>query len=129
MIRTLWSRLSPALSLVLAGCVCSNEVLQEVPSPGGQHKAVIFMRNCGATSGSNTQVSVLSKHFSFLIGGGNVFIADDDNGSAPAGPHGGPVVSARWDGSERLVISYDAGARVFRKEEKRGTVGVSYQVR
>ncbi len=43
--------------LNLAGA-CGNEILKEVRSPTGKMKGVVFQRDCGATTGFSTQVSV-----------------------------------------------------------------------
>jgi hypothetical protein len=52
--------LAPAPAL--AGCGdagCGNAVLQDLPSPEGRRHAVVFTRDCGATTAFSTQVSVL----------------------------------------------------------------------
>jgi len=38
---------------------CRNEIQEEHVSPDGSIKLVVFSRDCGATTGFNTQVSVL----------------------------------------------------------------------
>src|SRR4051812_3963383 len=38
---------------------CKNQIIKEIPSPNGQFKVILFERGCGATTGFNTQVSVL----------------------------------------------------------------------
>ena len=66
-----------ALASLLAGCgsVCENVPSQTVTSPSGALKAVVFSRNCGATTGFNTQVSVLRANEALVDGGGNTFIS------------------------------------------------------
>jgi hypothetical protein len=39
--------------------LCGNDPISETPSPNGQMKVVVFQRDCGATTGFSTQVSVL----------------------------------------------------------------------
>ncbi len=77
--------------LFLSGCsdACSNSVVARANSPDGLHSAVMFQRDCGATTGFSTQVSVL-EHGKEASGGGNAFRADDDHGAAAAGAWGGP---------------------------------------
>lgn len=41
--------------------ICGNKIIQEIPSPNRKLKAVIFTRDCGATTGFSTQISLLSK--------------------------------------------------------------------
>ena len=66
-----------ALALVLSGCdLCGNEVARTVLSPSGKMKAVVFNRNCGATTGFNTQVSILPVSSALPDDGGNTLILD-----------------------------------------------------
>ena len=46
---------------LMAGCgsTCDNEISQSISSPSGAMKTVVFHRECGATVGFNTQVSIL----------------------------------------------------------------------
>jgi hypothetical protein len=104
------------------GCVdpCGNEVISEVPSPDRRLKAIVFERDCGATTDFSTQVSVMPSGQQFLTratwlrstASGNVFVADTNHGEAPPGPRGGPDVQVRWLGPTRLSISHDRRARV-----------------
>src|SRR5215472_8531518 len=49
-----------APAMLLVGCgLCANEAPAEHPSPDGQWKYVSFDRNCGATTSSNLQISIL----------------------------------------------------------------------
>ena len=75
---------------------CGNELLREVASPDGKMKAVVFQRDCAATTGFITQVSVLSKDEKLPNESGNVFSADTNHGVAPSGEGGGPVVEVGW---------------------------------
>src|SRR6266550_3254126 len=71
---------------------CGNELLKEVASPNGRMKAVVFQRDCGATTGFSTQVSVFRRDQRLPNEGGNLFAADTNHGAAPSGQGGGPVV-------------------------------------
>src|SRR5688572_11020252 len=76
----------------IASGMCRNEVLAELPAPDNRNRAVVFQRDCGATTGFSTQVSVLRGSRRLPNEGGNVFVADSDHGQAPAGPGSGPAV-------------------------------------
>lgn len=115
------------LLLLFPPAPCGNDVLAEVPSPDGVHRAVVFQRDCGATTGFSTQVSVLETT-ERLKGSGNVFIADTDHGRAPAGPGGGPAIEVRWLAPDTLRVHYDARARVFARKQMAGGVVVAYAV-
>lgn len=74
--------LAAATSLAACDSACANRVLRELPSPDGSRRAVIFDRDCGATTGFSTQVSVVGAD-DVPAGTGNVFIADSNHGAAP----------------------------------------------
>jgi hypothetical protein len=132
-----------ALSLLLLGCIkliagcdklidkafdpCGNQVVKTVGSPDGKLKVVVFERDCGATTGSSTQVSLLRSSDRLPNKGGNLFIADDDHGAAPNGPGGGPQVGVAWKANRQLLVKYDPRARVF-LSAKRLTVRVDWLV-
>ena len=106
------------------GCsdMCANEVLADVPSPDGRKHAIVFERDCGATTDFSKQVSILPVGRA-VSDNGNVFVADADHGRAPHGPGGGPRVAVRWLDGRTLEVRHDWRARVFMHERERdGTV-------
>src|SRR5688500_2458723 len=92
--------------------LCGNEVLSTTLAPGGRTRAVLFRRDCGATTGFSTQVSVLSGTDSLPNEPGNVFVIGADRGQASPPRSDAPVVRVRWLDAGRLQIRYDAGWRV-----------------
>jgi hypothetical protein len=84
------------LSALLAGCgdMCANEVSQTLISPSGRYVAYVFSRNCGATTGFNTQVSVLPTTHKPPQESGNTFISGRQV----------PLV-LQWQGDESLKIT------------------------
>jgi len=125
MIRTL---LVVIVSLALGACsdTCSNEVVSRLASPGGEREAVMFQRDCGATSGFSTQVSILEQADQ-LSGGGNTFRADDDHGAARIGAWGGSWAEMEWLASDRLLIRYATNSRLFEQDESVSGVAISYE--
>ena len=118
------------LTVILVGCdPCDNRILQELPDPTGQTKAVVFQRNCGPFGGTSTQVSVLPTSTQRLIAGGNVFSADTADGAAPALPSGGPPVVVTWTNPQELYVAYDSRVRVFQAEKQIQDVMISYEAR
>jgi len=122
------------LSLIgLGGCLftadmCGNELLEEVYSPDRVFKAVAFERNCGATTGFTTQISILpAEQRSLPNQGGNIFISDRDRGNAPAGRGGGPPVAVVWQGNRNLHITYDLRARTFLTKTVYDRVNITYK--
>ena len=111
-----------------AGCsdMCSNTLVQVVKAPGGQHAAALFQRDCGATTGFSTQVSVLIPGDK-VTGGGNAFRADDDHGAAAVGEWQGSWADLRWLSSNHLLIRYAVRSRIFKRDDQAAGVRISYQ--
>jgi hypothetical protein len=122
------------LSAHSAGCIniagdCGNEILRVHYSPTKQLKAVVFGRDCGATTGFSTQVSIMSANDDLSNEAGNVFVADTDHGKSPSGPGGGPPVDVEWKGESSLNVIYDNRARVFLRKDSQNGVTVTYSER
>src|SRR5262245_41053749 len=96
--------------------LCANSVVAEVPSPDSLRRAVVFERDCGATTDFSTQVSVLRSGEELTNDGGNTFIV--------AGR--GPSVEVHWQDSGRLHVRYDPRAHTFRKETAAGGAAITY---
>lgn len=92
------------------GDLCANEMLADVPSPSGQRHAVVFLRDCGATDGFSTQVSVLRRGERLRNTSGNAFTADTGHPSAPS------AVTVTWESENVLQLTYDPYVRTFKKE-------------
>jgi hypothetical protein len=122
--RTIW-----LFALWGSGCgdLCGNKELSRVRSPDGIHAAVVFERNCGATTGFSTQVSIVSSRDSLSSEPGNIFIADTDHGAAPAAAWGGPDVQIQWGSNTQLTVSYHRGARVFRRATSHSGIEILYR--
>jgi hypothetical protein len=120
----------PAL-VALSGCSedptsCGNDIIRRIVAPGGQHSVVIFQRDCGATTGFSTQVSILGPR-DRLEGAGNAYRADDDHGAAAAGSWGGPWVEAQWIAPNQLLIRIAAKSRMFAQNTSVSGVRITYQ--
>jgi len=98
----------------LGGCsdACRNTVVDRALSPDGMHAAVLFERDCGATTGFSTQVSVLGRDS--RVSNGNVFIADAGHGAAATGSWGGPWAELKWIAKDHLLIRYAGQIRDLR---------------
>ena len=93
--------------------MCGNQVLSEIPSPDQVYRVVTFQRDCGATTGFSTQVSVLKYAEKLPNESGNLFVADTDHGKAPSGIGGGPEVKISWVGSRSLLLIHHRDVRIF----------------
>lgn len=106
--------------------LCANTVLAEYPSPTGKLKAVVFDRDCGATTDFSTQVSILPSSSSLGNEGGNLFSADTDHRRAPSWKSGGPEVRFIWASDANAELQHHQLARVFRSNASAEGVQVAY---
>ena len=122
--------LLPLLLLVsLPACsnvFCTNETVASLKSPDGKHRAILFMRECGATTDYSTQVSVIGS-WSRVDSIGNVFIADAYDRDAKRGSWGGPWAEIGWASPKQLVVTYDARSRVFTRNGSANGVQIVYR--
>ena len=128
-------------TLAFAGCgasdPCGNEILDIRVSPDARHQVIVFQRDCGATTGFTTQVSVLKAGEEFrtqptLLSStapGNAFRSDKGGPPPPDWRGGGPWVQAAWTSGDPPIvrIRYDAGARVSTRMERVGDVRLEYE--
>jgi hypothetical protein len=105
------------MALLVGGCgdPCGNEISQTVKSPSGKLDAVVFNRNCGATTGFNTQVSVIPAGTNLPAEGGNVFITN-----------GAPPIQVNWQSETKLHIGGVSGVEAVKKEGKILGVEIMY---
>jgi hypothetical protein len=113
--------------IALGGCSdgCVNALISRADAPDGVRSAVMFQRDCGATTGFSTQISIV-EHGDEPSGSGNVFRADDDHGAAAAGEWGGPWAEMRWLAPDRLLVRYAAKSRLFQQNTEILGVKISY---
>ncbi|WP_136515572.1 hypothetical protein [Geomonas edaphica] len=105
---------------------CDNRIVSVHTSPDGANKAVVFVRDCGATTDFNTQVSILPFRKELSNESGNAFIADSDHGKAATGQWGGPKIAVSWQGKDSIILRYANQSRVFKKEENIAGVHITY---
>jgi hypothetical protein len=119
------SRLAPSVAMfallqVSCGLMdpCGNEIVARTSSPGGAHEAIVFERDCGATTRWSTQVAIIRGGAVFrerptwwaeTQAGGALVI--DDRTARPG--IAGTSVAAKWSDDTHLTIEYDAGAAVL----------------
>jgi len=93
---------------------CDTEVAKEIPSPDGAFVAVVYRRDCGATTGFNTQVGLRRSRTEF----------DHDLGQVAAigGQHD---LKPLWTSTRHLTIPMPAG-KVYRQLSKWKEVQIGY---
>ena len=118
--------LASLLTVGLRACsnpLCTNETVKSLRSPDGAHKAILFMRECGATTDFTTQVSVDPGFFQSI---GNAFVADAYNGGT-RGAWGGPWAEMAWTAPNQLLVTYDQQARIFDRNSEVHGVTIVYR--
>ncbi|AOH84537.1 hypothetical protein AWL63_11725 [Sphingomonas panacis] len=98
-------------------------------SPDGKHVAVLFRRDCEATTGfsrANLGIGRQRRPFRFRE---QIFIADDDHGAARIGSWDGSWAETKWLSADHLLIRYAAKSRLFKQNARVSDVSVVYLVR
>lgn len=98
--------------------MCGNEVFQEVVSPDGRYKAVVFQRDCGVTTGFSTQISILRAEQELEDDPGNIFIMDGH----PEWTH----VAITWVDAETISIKYAFGYEPFKSKNSYRGIHIEY---
>jgi len=96
----------------IADDMCGNEIHKEYLSPNGSLKAVVFQRDCGATTGYSSQISILDANEKLGNEAGNIFIIKDDPKSVA------PILE--WKSDTQLHIQYELNGREFKAQNSFG---------
>jgi len=115
------------LSELLENAMCGNDYIQTLKSPDTKHTAVLFQRDCGATTSFSTQASIFPRDVYPPNKPGNVF-GIELKGEGPAGYWHGPIARMTWLDNRTLEIRYDHTATTFRREVRSGAIEVRYVV-
>ena len=105
--------------------MCQNTIRSEISSPSGKLKAVIFERDCGATTATVVHISIVPREYI-------INHADVANTLSADGNHGASSLSylfVDWKSDGAVVITYPAKARVFMQDSHVGNVAISYIAR
>ena len=84
----------------LFGDMCGNEIVQKLPSPNGDKVAYIFQRDCGATTGTSYQLSLLDSDEEFPNKGGNTFVSDNQ-------------FQINWVTNDKLRVNYMKSSETY----------------
>lgn len=104
----------------LADNMCATSIFAKEISPDRKTQAVLFQIDCGATTGFNRQVSIVSSNLDLTK-------KNPDLQTSPFAAHGEPQVKMVWLSADRLEISYPENAKVLRLEPKSKGVAIEYK--
>lgn len=94
------------------GDMCGNYVYKEYLSPGKSHKAVIFQRDCGATTGFSTHVSIIDAKQELRNTKGNIYIIDGHPKEA--------APTLKWLSESKLSINIPLSGSEYKAETNWG---------
>ena len=77
--------------------MCGNDVYSSYTSPDGKYDLIVFQRDCGATTGFSTQISLIKHGKKLPNKSGNVFIAD--------GVPDSQFIDVTWQGNDEVIIN------------------------
>lgn len=131
------------IAFPLAACSdpCSNRVTERLVSPDGEWIAILFVRDCGATTGFSTQLTLTRADVDVPEGTGNVFVAGRDK-TTLAAEWGGPWAGMEWAATApgadwpdttaegwELIVTHDASARIFASHTVVDGVPIRFEAR
>ena len=95
---------------------CANAEQQRVVSPDGHREAVVFERDCGATTDYSTQVSILKAGAALPNDAGNAYIYGHRT-----------RLTVAWLSPSVVTIGYVSGTRGLHESARAGGVTVLYR--
>jgi len=123
-IFTLITIISSCFSLLGDG---SNTLVKESANNKHSKKAVLFLREAGATVANSYQVSITDYKTEFdTVAVGNVFTVDDDHDKAILDPK---AISFSWLANDTIEISYNKNLRTFIQEKNIDGITIVYKVK
>ena len=103
--------------------ICDNKISKDISSPDKKLKAVIFTRDCGATTGYSSQLSIIDYSDKLEDEKGNVLIISDKEVGEETG---GADLNAEWNGNNELIIYFNLEAETFKKKDYIDGVKITY---
>ncbi|MFO1057194.1 MAG: hypothetical protein U1E53_09525 [Dongiaceae bacterium] len=100
--------------LTAPGCEVTERA--SIPSPDGRHRAVVFSRDCGATTGFSTQLALLGAADRLSIGSDAALVVD--------GRH---ELDVRWTADRSVAVAVPKGDRVYRRAASQSDVTILYR--
>jgi len=107
------------LAFVGLPLLCGNEIVKDVASPDGRHRAILFVRHCGDSADYYTQVALVGSSDDLPNQAGNVL-------SAPGKPQAG-AWAVKWTGAGTLTIRTPPGLKLGRSEKNVDGIAIQYE--
>ncbi|OCA92599.1 hypothetical protein [Pseudobacillus wudalianchiensis] len=97
----------------LFGDMCGNKIVQKLPSPNGDKVAYIFQRDCGATTGTSYQLSILNSDEELPNKSGNAFVSDNQ-------------FQIKWITNDKLRVNYNKSSETYEMDKSVGWTKIEY---
>ena len=106
------------LLIFIFGCapLCSNDPIHVDISPDKKNVAIAYIRNCGATTGFSTHVSILTAPGKLSDEGGNAFII---KGKHP--------LTLKWKRNKELTIEGSLGQQELKRLSSYRGIEIEYK--
>jgi hypothetical protein len=95
--------------------LCQNDIRHEVLSPDKRLKMVVFCRDCGATTGFNSQGSIIGAGEHLPDEAGTIFITDKDE------------ATVSWIEPDRVVVTFKGTGPDFKLEKQFQGITIDYR--
>ena len=100
--------------------MCATTIFEQSASPSGKLKAVVYQVDCGATTGFNRHVSIVSSDTDLTK-------KNPKLGTSSLALKDAPEVKMVWLSSNRLEVQYPESTNVLRSEPKSEGVAIEYK--
>jgi len=106
--------------------MCSDEILQELPSPDGQRVARVSVHDCGALGDIARVVELVARRWLIPDSSKTVFV-EAIRGEVPSGSGRRPEAGVAWRGTRDLIVYQHSETGIIRAESKALDVTVTYE--
>lgn len=99
--------------------MCGNTICSSSLSPNKKYKAIVFQRDCGATTGFSTQISLIKANKNLPNKSGNIFIAD--------GHPDKTKIKLLWINNTHIMVSHLEDLEIFKNEKLIKNIAIDYE--
>ena len=92
--------------------MCADQDVASIPSPGGDYRAHIYTRDCGATTTEATHVALVKTRWLLPNETEIVYVADYGDGAIPPGKD--TEVRVHWVSETEMVVAHHEGVVLWK---------------
>jgi hypothetical protein len=106
--------------------MCGNTIINQSISPDQKHRAIVFLRDCGATTRYSTQLSIIKNDDSLKNEIGNILIINDEKGGPI--PDEDSEAEVKWESNNELIVYCDSSVKTFKRENEYKGIKITYKL-